>query len=325
MEERLQKLIAEAGIASRRKAEQMILDGEVSVNGSVVTELGTKADPEHDHIRVRGKLINPQLLNRELHYVLLNKPRGYLSSTADPQKRPLAIDLLPANLRGKVHTVGRLDFNTEGLLILTNDGALTDAVTRAGRVPKVYHVKVKGSPPPEVIDRLRRGVAVEGRRTRPATIEELDRTEAGNSWYRVVLVEGRNQQIRKMFDAIGHSVVKLQRVQIGPLTDKGLKPGAWRNLTPAEVKRLLAPPVADGAPIAVPAAGPVGKPAGPTRRVEGKTAAKPAKKRAAAKGGARASGAKKAADRRGTLPSAARAASRFDDEQGPSRGPKRRR
>src|SRR3954451_16074757 len=128
MQERLQKLIAEAGLASRRKAEQMILDGQVSVNGEVVRELGTKADPETDHIHVDGKLINSRLRERELIYVLLNKPRGYLSSNSDPEQRPLAVDLLPQHIRTKVHTVGRLDFNTEGLLILTNDGALTNHV-----------------------------------------------------------------------------------------------------------------------------------------------------------------------------------------------------
>lgn len=241
MEERLQKLIAEAGIASRRKAEELITAGEVAVNGTVVTELGTKADPERDHIRVRGRLINDKIVGRELIYVLLNKPRGYLSSTADPENRPLAIDLLPPNIRGKVHTVGRLDFNTEGLLILTNDGKLTDAVARAGRVPKVYHAKLKGHPSDEQIDRLRRGIPLDGRRTAPADIRLLDATGADNAWYSIVLVEGKNQQIRKMFDATGHSVVKLRRVQIGPITDVGLRTGGWRFLTEGEVARLMRP------------------------------------------------------------------------------------
>jgi 23S rRNA pseudouridine2605 synthase len=269
MEERLQKLIAEAGVASRRKAEELIVAGEVMVNGVVVRELGTKADPERDHIKVRGRLINDLVVGRELVYVLLNKPRGYLSSTADPQNRPLAIDLLPPAVRTKVHTVGRLDFNTEGLLILTNDGRLTDAVARAGRVPKVYQVKVKGRPSDDLVERLRRGVAIEGRRTAPASIELLDSTDAGNAWYGVTLVEGRNQQIRKMFDAIGHSVVKLRRVQIGAVTDEGLRVGAWRYLTDAEVKKLLSPPAAEGErPKAPKAPRPLGKPGGPTRRVE---------------------------------------------------------
>ncbi len=272
MEERLQKLIAEAGIAARRKAEQMILDGLVRVNGVVVTELGTKADPEVDYIKVGGKLINQLLAEREVVYVLLNKPRGYLSSTSDPEQRPLAIDLLPPNLRGKVHTVGRLDFNTEGLLILTNDGELTNAVTKAGRVPKVYHAKVKGHPSEEQIARLRRGVSIEGRRTAPAEISELEATDADNAWYQVVLREGRNQQIRKMFDAIGHSVVKLRRVQIGPVTDVGLRLGKWRALTESEVKRLkTAAPKTSRVETT-----PAGKPGGPTRRTEVK---KPAARR----------------------------------------------
>jgi 23S rRNA pseudouridine2605 synthase len=339
MEERLQKLIAEAGVASRRKAEQLITAGEVSVNGTVVTELGTKADPERDHIRVSGRLINADLTNRELVYVLLNKPRGYLSSTKDPEDRPLAIDLLPPNLRGKVHTVGRLDFNTEGLLILTNDGNLTDAVTRAGRVPKVYHVKVKGTPPEPLVERLKKGIPIEGRRTRPALIEQLDRTDAGNTWYRVVLVQGRNQQIRKMFDAIGHSVVKLQRVQIGPVTDAGLPTGRSRPLTPAEVKKLMAASQkeAEDAAIRVPNAGPVGKPGGPTRRAEvtseprkggfkkgaSKTASKPAKggskpaARPAGKGASKQGAAKAGGSKKGTSPVAARAARRFGS--GPAR------
>ena len=268
MQERLQKLIAEAGIASRRKAEQLILDGQVSVNGQVVTELGTKADPATDRIKVGTKVVNTLLERREMIYVLLNKPRGYLSSTADPDQRPLVVDLLPPNLQKKVHTVGRLDFNTEGLLILTNDGALTDAVTRAGHVAKVYHAKVKGHPGEEQIARLRRGVTVEGRRTAPADVELLETTDRDNAWYRIVLVQGRNQQIRKMFDAVGHSVVKLRRVQIGPVTDVGLPVGKWRSLTDVEVRQLKSGkgPVRGARPERA------GKPGGPTRRREGQPA-----------------------------------------------------
>ncbi len=266
MLERLQKLIAEAGIASRRKAELLITDGQVAVNGVVVTELGTKADPSVDHIKVGGKLINKLLENREMIYVLLNKPRGYLSSTADPEQRPLAIDLLPEHVRRKVHTVGRLDFNTEGLLILTNDGALTDVVTRAGKVPKVYHAKVKGCPSSEQIERLRRGVSIDGRRTAPAEIDLIEKTEDGeNAWFRIVLVQGRNQQIRKMFDVVGHSVVKLRRVQIGALSDTGIPVGAMRNLTEDEVKRLKSGNFEKRMPRTIR----VGKPGGPTRRDEG--------------------------------------------------------
>ncbi|HEX8071158.1 MAG TPA: pseudouridine synthase [Pyrinomonadaceae bacterium] len=235
MEERLQKLIAMAGIASRRHAEELIAAGAVTVNGQVVTELGTKADPARDHIKVRGRLINPLLAARQKVYVLLYKPRGYLSSVSDPEGRPLVTELVPAAL-GKLHPVGRLDFNTEGLLVLTNDGELTNYVTAArNKVPKVYEAKVKGVPPEHAVERLRRGITLDdGVRTAPAEVRRLDETDA-NAWFEIVLHEGRNQQIRRMFDEIGHSVVKLRRTRIGRLTDDGMKPGSWRHLAPAEV------------------------------------------------------------------------------------------
>jgi 23S rRNA pseudouridine2605 synthase len=239
MEERLQKLIAAAGIASRRHAEEMIAAGEVTLNGKVVTEPGTKADPARDHIKVRGRLINPLIESREKFYVLLNKPRGYLTSLADPEGRPLVTELLPKSL-GRLHPVGRLDFNTEGLLLLTNDGEFTNYITAArNRVAKVYEVKVKGVPPAEAINRLRRGITLEdGVRTAPAEIELMEESES-NAWFEVVLHEGRNQQIRRMFDAIGHSVLKLRRVRIGFLRDERLAPKQWRLLAPAEVARFL--------------------------------------------------------------------------------------
>ncbi|MDT5123566.1 MAG: rRNA synthase [Acidobacteriota bacterium] len=238
-EQRLQKLIAAAGIASRRHAEEMITAGEVTVNGKVVTELGTKADPERDHIKVRGRLINPLLQAREKIYVLLNKPRGYLTSLADPEGRPLVSELVP-HAFGRLHPVGRLDFNTEGLLLLTNDGEFTNFITSArNRVAKVYEVKVKGVPPDDAIERLRRGIALEdGVRTAPAEIKKTDESET-NCWYEVVLHEGRNQQIRRMFDAIGHSVIKLRRVRIGFLKDERLAPKQWRLLAPSEVARFM--------------------------------------------------------------------------------------
>jgi 23S rRNA pseudouridine2605 synthase len=247
MEERLQKLIAAAGIASRRHAEELIEAGEVTVNGEVVRELGTKADPARDHIKVRGRLINPLLEAREKTYVLLNKPRGYLTALSDPEGRPLVSELVPQSL-GRLHPVGRLDFNTEGLLILTNDGELTNYVTSArNHVEKVYEVKVKGVPPEQQIERLRRGVRLEdGARTAPARIVKTDETKT-NAWYEVILREGRNQQIRRMFDLISHSVIKLRRVRIGPVTAEGILIGQWRHLTPAEVKRLkTAPPARKG-------------------------------------------------------------------------------
>ncbi len=239
MPERLQKLIAAAGIASRRHAEELIAKGEVTVNGKVVTELGTKADPATDHIKVRGKLINPTLERREKIYVLLNKPKGYLSSVSDPEGRPTVLELLPASL-GRLFPVGRLDFNTEGLLLLTNDGDFTNFITSArNRVEKVYEGKVKGVPDERAIERLRRGVTLDdGTRTAPAKIRRVGETES-NAWFEILLHEGKNQQIRRMFDLIGHSVIKLRRSRIGTLRDDTLKPKHWRKLTGDEVKLLM--------------------------------------------------------------------------------------
>lgn len=238
MQQRLQKLIANAGIASRRHAEELITAGHVTVNGKVVTELGTKADPQADHIKVRGKLINPALDKRSLNYVLLNKPKGCLSSVSDPENRPTVLEYLPASL-GRIYPVGRLDFNTEGLLLLTNDGEFTNFITSArNKVPKIYEAKVKGVPSEQAIDRLRRGVTLEdGTRTAPAKIKRVYETET-NTWFEIILHEGKNQQIRRMFDLIGHSVIKLRRSQIGPLRDDALRPGAWRKLSPEEVTAI---------------------------------------------------------------------------------------
>lgn len=236
MPERLQKLIAQAGIASRRAAEQLIAAGEVTVNGEIVTELGTKADPERDHIKVRGKLINAKLQSRSKTYVLVNKPKGCLSSVSDPENRKLVVDLVKG--KGKLHPVGRLDYNSEGLIILTNDGEFTNRVAGSKRIPKVYEVKVKGLPNRNAINKLRRGLMLEdGFKTSPAEIRELKPTQ-NNGWYEVTLYEGHNQQIRKMFDAIGHSVVKLRRTRIGAISDPYLKVGASRELTAEEVKKM---------------------------------------------------------------------------------------
>jgi 23S rRNA pseudouridine2605 synthase len=241
-QERLQKIIAATGVASRRAAEEMMLRGEVTVNGRVVTELGTKADAQTDAIKVRGKLINAQLINRELKYYLVNKPRGYVSTVADPQGRTIVAHLLPPSKRRGLHPVGRLDYNTEGLIVLTNDGDLTHLLTKGGTVEKVYHVKVKGAPDDEAVERLRRGVKLGQSRTAPARVSVMERTKkGGNTWFEVVLREGKNQQIRKMFDSIRHSVTKLRRVRIGHLTDEGLAVGQFRELKPGEVKRFFQP------------------------------------------------------------------------------------
>jgi 23S rRNA pseudouridine2605 synthase len=238
MQERLQKLIAQAGIASRRAAEELIKEGAVSVNGHVA-ELGAKADPEVDHIKVHGKLINKKLEKRANVYILLNKPKGYLSSAADPEGRKLVTDLVK-NF-GKVHPVGRLDYNTEGLIILTNDGDFTNLVASSKKFAKVYEVKVKGLPNDNAINKLRRGITLEdGFKTAPAEIKELKHTE-NNGWYEVTLFEGHNQQIRKMFDAVGNSVVKLRRVSIGHVKDERIPVGAYRELDEDEVKEFFNP------------------------------------------------------------------------------------
>jgi pseudouridine synthase len=235
VQERLQKLIAQAGIASRRGAEEIIKAGEVTVNGKVA-ELGTKADPETDHIKVRGRLINAKIGAKENVYILLNKPKGYLSSVSDPQRRPLVTDLIKG--QGKLHPVGRLDFNTEGLIILTNDGEFTNKVAASKTIPKIYQVKTKGIPTEVAIRKLRRGLKLEdGFKTAPADIKALKPTDK-NGWYEVTLYEGHNQQIRKMFDAVGHSVVKLKRIAIGSVTDAGLGVGRSRKLTADEVTKL---------------------------------------------------------------------------------------
>ncbi len=237
MKERLQKLIAQAGIASRRAAEELIKAGDVSVNGEIVTELGTKADPETDHIKVRGKLINTKLRSQQHVYILLNKPKGVLSSASDPEGRTLVTDLVKG--AGRLHPVGRLDFNTEGLIILTNDGDFTNKVAASKTIPKVYQVKTKGIPTDVAIRKLSRGVRLDdGFKTAPAEIETLKPTDK-NGWYEVTLFEGHNQQIRRMFDAIGHSVTKLKRVAIGNLSDPFLRSGASRKLSKEEVEGLL--------------------------------------------------------------------------------------
>lgn len=213
------------------------MSGEVTVNGKIITELGTKADPEKDHIKVHGRLINTKLQKRAEAHILLNKPKGYLSSVADPEGRPLVTDLVKGY--GKLHPVGRLDFNTEGLIILTNDGSFTNTVAASKTIPKVYQVKTKGIPTDVSIRKLQRGLRLDdGFKTAPADIKPLTPTDK-NGWYEVTLYEGHNQQIRKMFDAVGHSVVKLKRTAIGSITDAGLPVGRSRKLTPEEIASVV--------------------------------------------------------------------------------------
>src|SRR5438552_12851957 len=193
MQERLQKILAHAGIASRRHAEEMIQTGRVSVNGHIVTELGSKADSDEDVIKVDGKkLRRPQ---RHL-YILLNKPKNVMSTSSDPEGRPTVLDYVKSKVKERVYPVGRLDFASEGLIILTNDGEFTKFMTKAGVIPKVYHVKIAGQPADRDLERLRRGVYVDKERLAPSTIRLLKTAE--NPWYEVTLHQGRNQQIRHM-------------------------------------------------------------------------------------------------------------------------------
>lgn len=230
MQERLQKILAHAGLASRRHAEEMIKHGRVTVNGHIVTTLGSKADPAEDVIKVDGK----KLRSSQRHvYILLNKPKNVMSTSSDPEGRPTVIEFVKGKVAERVYPVGRLDFGSEGLIILTNDGEFTKLMTKAGVISKVYHVKVSGTPAERDLDRLRRGAYVDDERLAPCTIKLLSTAE--NPWYEVTLHQGRNQQIRRMFQSIGHPVEKLQRVRIGFLEDQKLKPGQWRMLTEHEV------------------------------------------------------------------------------------------
>ncbi|MGH9517402.1 MAG: pseudouridine synthase [Terriglobales bacterium] len=288
--ERLQKIIAAAGVASRRSAEKLISSGAVSVNGTMVTELGTKADPEQDHIRVNGKLL--QGPERQI-YLLMNKPKGYVTTVSDPEGRPTVMDLL-RGIRARVYPVGRLDYASEGLLLLTNDGELSNKLMKASsHVPKVYVVKVAGTPNEVGLEKLRRGLSIpverrfvsKAHRNRSGDAEEKgndDRSkhprsnkaeadakhmipksrnakpeqrmntaptkvrlvrEGDNPWYELTLTEGKNRQIRRMFEEIGHHVEKIKRVRYGPLS-LDIPPGEFRRLSTAEVEKLK---VASGA------------------------------------------------------------------------------
>jgi 23S rRNA pseudouridine2605 synthase len=233
---RLQKIIAQAGLASRRAAEKLIADGRVTVNGETVHEMGTKADPTRDDIRIDGR----RLKSPERHrYILLNKPAGYITTRADPQRRPTVVDLL-VGVKEYVYPVGRLDYDTQGLLLLTNDGDLAARLTHPRHeVDRTYEARVAGMPDDEAIKRLRRGIPLDGRRTHPADVTLINKGRRDEDGVlHVTIREGRNRQVRRMLEAVGHPVRSLRRTRFGPLTLRGLQPGTWRELTAPEVEKL---------------------------------------------------------------------------------------
>src|SRR5450755_3016269 len=237
--ERLQKIIAAAGIASRRKAEELITSGRVVVNGQVVTELGTKADPEQDHSRVDGKLLQGP---ERFTYVALNKPKGYVTTVRDEKKRPTVMDLVQ-KVKGRVYPVGRLDWASEGLLLMTNDGTLANALMKASsNVPKTYVVKVAGQPDEAKLDKLRRGVSIAekgGRRVRTAPAKIRLIREGDNPWLEVTIIEGRNRQVRKMFEEGEHPVAKRRGVRYGAVAHRAPQ-GHGLTLAPREVAKSTA-------------------------------------------------------------------------------------
>lgn len=236
MEERLQKVLSRAGVASRRTAETLIVAGRVTVNGQTVRELGSKADPATDDIRVDERRIRTDTRRR---YILLYKPRGVVTTLSDPERRRTVMDLI-GGVREYVYPVGRLDYETEGLLLLTNDGDLAAMLTHPKHgVERTYEAHVAGMPDDDALARLRRGIPLDGRRTLPARAEVLNPgRRALKAVVRLVITEGRNRQVRRMLEAVGHPVDTLVRTRIGPLSDHALKPGHWRDLTPAEIASL---------------------------------------------------------------------------------------
>jgi 23S rRNA pseudouridine2605 synthase len=233
MEKRIQKILSEMGISSRREAEEMILEGRITVNGRIA-ELGMKADPNRDHIKVDRKL----LTKREPKvYLMFNKPRNVVTTLKDPEGRPTVKDFLK-DIRYRVYPVGRLDYDSEGLLLLTNDGDFANAIMHPSKkIPKTYQVKVKGIPEQKEIDGLKKGIHLEDGLTAPAKVKRLKTTE-NNSWLEVTIYEGRKRQLRRMFDQVGHSVLKLKRIRIKSIDLGDLKPGGYRYLTPDEVTRI---------------------------------------------------------------------------------------
>ena len=231
--ERLQKLMAAAGIGSRRACESIILNGRVQVNGLTITKLGTRANPNRDIITIDLQPITKE----RFVYILLNKPKGYITTVKDDEGRPTVMALI-YGINERIYPVGRLDFNSEGMLLMTNDGNLAQRLMDPKfHVAKVYMVKIHKMPTLETLEKLRNGFRLDGQLLKPCGIELADKGD--NPWFRVTLIEGKNQQIRRMFAAIGHPVSKLRRIQFGPLADPALKPGAWRLCNEKEIAILM--------------------------------------------------------------------------------------
>jgi pseudouridine synthase len=233
---RLQRILSQAGVASRRAAEKLIADGRVTVNGRTISEMGVKADPAADDIRVDGRRIKPA---ERLRYILLYKPKGYVTTRSDPQRRRTVMDLL-SGVREYVYPVGRLDYDSEGLLLLTNDGDLAARLTHPRHgVERTYEARVAGTPDDEALTRLRRGIPLDGHRTVPATVVLVPpRRRDEDAVLLLTIREGRNRQVRRMCEAVGHPVHTLKRTKVGPIADRRMKPGDWRELRAEEVAAL---------------------------------------------------------------------------------------
>ncbi|HLB24705.1 MAG TPA: pseudouridine synthase [Nitrospirota bacterium] len=236
--ERIQKILSSAGICSRREAEALIIEGKVKVNGHVVSEMGFKADPEKDTIKVGNRVVRGGGGGQKKLYLLMNKPKGFVSTLEDPEGRKTVIDLL-GRLGARVYPVGRLDYDTEGLLLLTNDGDFANAVMHPSReVPKTYEVKVHGVMSDGDLRRLAGGIKLPDGVTAPAAVAKMKLTDS-NSWIRITIHEGRYRQVRRMCEAVGHQVLKIKRTKVGPLDLRGVPLGMHRELTPSEVSALL--------------------------------------------------------------------------------------